>query len=159
MAAPTVAVSAVILDALRRRATEARWELGRLLLDLLRAGAETVRFDDVRVADAVASVREAEAAVTEAESAAAELERLRQENAVLRGELDGFLPPMDGRGTTASGEALQTNAALRSLVAAWQPVVRAADAWQGAGGGDRAAEAKLLEALYGLTDAQREAAR
>jgi len=84
-----------------------------------------------------------------------EVERLQAENRVLRAELDGFLPSMDG-GTSASEQALGTNAALRSLVAAWKPVVRAADEWQGCG---RTKEAKLLGALYALTDAQREAAQ
>jgi len=87
--------------------------------------------------------------------AAAEVERLRVENRVLRDELDGFLPAMDG-GPSASEQSLGTNAALRSLVAAWKPVVRAADEWQGCG---RTKEAKLLGALYALTDAQREAAQ
>lgn len=84
-----------------------------------------------------------------------EVARLQAENRVLRAELDGFLPSMDG-GPSAASEALGTNAALRSLVAAWKPVVRAADEWQGCG---RTKEAKLLGALYALTDAQREAAR
>ena len=90
-----------------------------------------------------------------------DVDRLQAENRVLRAELDGFLPSMDG-GTSASEQALGTNAALRSLVAAWKPVVQAARVWRrdySIGRSSPDSRTALRAAVDALTDAQREAAQ
>lgn len=93
--------------------------------------------------------------------AADERDRLQAENRVLRAELDGFLPSMDG-GPSASSEALGTNAALRSLVAAWKPVVQWAEAWRrdySMGKERPSTRMALRDAVDALTDQQRRAAQ
>jgi dihydroxyacetone kinase len=51
----------VALRAATHQARYARWELGGILLGLLRAGEPSVRFDDPRVAPALEACRNAEA--------------------------------------------------------------------------------------------------
>ena len=53
----------VAIACAQRRVRMARWDLGGVLLGLLRAGEERVRFDDPRVAPAMAALVSAEEAL------------------------------------------------------------------------------------------------